>query len=238
MTSEGTGGFFNTSPVPLFRQVLACLLACTGLALLLTACADPAKDAPKAIVRDPAPSVSDDAAQNDFQAPTVPDTAEVYTFVDSSTIGFEGSKVVGSHVGGFAKFHASIVVPEEGIEHGTIHIEINMDSIYSDDPELTPVLKGADFFDVRTYPGSSFHSTKIVEQNGGYTVTGNLQLHGVTKSITFPATIQASDERVAAQSEFSIKRFDFGITYPGIADDLIRDDVLIFFDIEALKKQP
>ncbi len=38
---------------------------------------------------------------------------------------------------------------------------------------------------------------------------------------------------ISAIAEFSIKRFDFGIVYPGKADDLIRDEVLIKLDLRA-----
>ena len=59
-------------------------------------------------------------------------------------------------------------------------------------------------------------------------------LHGVTKSITFPATIEVGPEQVMARAEFAIKRFDFNIEYKGKADDLIRDDVVIKFDLVAM----
>ena len=38
---------------------------------------------------------------------------------------------------------------------------------------------------------------------------------------------------VSAKAEFGINRKDFGIVYAGMADDLIRDDVLIKFDVKA-----
>jgi polyisoprenoid-binding protein YceI len=66
-------------------------------------------------------------------------------------------------------------------------------------------------------------------------VTGNLELHGVTKSITFPATIKMSADAVDVDAEFAINRKDFGIVYAGKPDDLIKDDVLIKLEIRAKK---
>ena len=40
--------------------------------------------------------------------------------------------------------------------------------------------------------------------------------------------------QVTAQAEFSIMRFDFGIKYAGPADNLIRDEVVIKFDVTAV----
>ena len=67
-------------------------------------------------------------------------------------------------------------------------------------------------------------------------ITGDLTLHGVTKRISFPATVAVSDAQVQASSEFSINRKDFGINYPGMQDDLIRDLVVIKLSL-ALPRQ-
>jgi polyisoprenoid-binding protein YceI len=68
-------------------------------------------------------------------------------------------------------------------------------------------------------------------------VTGNLTLHGITKSISFPATITVAGDTVNADATFSINRKDFSINYPGKVDDVIRDDVLVKLTIHA-PKQP
>ena len=80
---------------------------------------------------------------------------------------------------------------------------------------------------------AQFTSQSIVREGTGYTVTGNLTLHGVTKSITFPASIMVTPEGVTAQSEFVLKRFDWNIEYKGKADDLIRDEVVVTLNIAA-----
>ena len=66
-----------------------------------------------------------------------------------------------------------------------------------------------------------------------HTVTGNLELHGVKKSITFPATIQVTLDNAAVDAEFAIDRKDFGIVYAGKADDLIRDGVVIKLNLKV-----
>ena len=78
-----------------------------------------------------------------------------------------------------------------------------------------------------------FESTSIESTAEGYDITGNLELHGVTKSIRFPATIAVEEGRVTAEAEFFIQRFDFDIVYPGKPDDLIRDEVVIKLSLVA-----
>jgi len=70
-------------------------------------------------------------------------------------------------------------------------------------------------------------STEIRREGEGLVISGDLTLHGVTRQISFPATASATETEVSATAEFSINRQDFGIAYPGMPDDLIRDLVVI-----------
>jgi len=203
------------------RSVLAALAVSVPL-LLVLGCANPADGKPEAEVSDPAP---------------VPETVAEghrYVFVPAeSTLSFTGSKVTGSHEGGFEQFDGTIELVEGEPTASRVTIEIDTTSLWADDDRLTKHLKSPDFFDVATFPTATFESTSIEAGAEGYTVTGNLTLHGVTKSVSFPAQIEVGPESVAAQAEFFIKRFDFDIVYPGKPDDLIRDEVVIRFDVVA-----
>ena len=84
-----------------------------------------------------------------------------------------------------------------------------------------------------------FQSTKVVPVDGGYEVTGNLELHGVTKPVTF--TLKGGDKvvefpkgtkRIGLVSTFSIRRSDYGVnTEP----KNLGDEIPIFIGIEASK---
>ena len=113
-----------------------------------------------------------------------------------------------------------------------------MASVKTDTDQLTQHLKTPDFFDVSKFPQASFTSTEIKpggDKGASHTITGNFQLHGITKSISFPATISVTPEAVNVESTFSINRKDFGINYAGAADNLIRDDVVMSLHIKAGK---
>ncbi len=197
-------------------------------------CANPAADAPQAEVSEPVPEVQaeptspDDAVVQDSYA-----DATIYTIGEGSTIEFVGSKVTGSHEGGFTEFEGELAVVDGDPSRSKVEVSIDATSLYANVDKLTVHLKSPDFFDVETYPRASFESTAITATDDGYSVTGTLTLHGVTKQIVFPAAITLSEETVTADAEFAIKRFDFGIEYKGMADDLIRDDVLIKLHLVA-----
>jgi len=154
-----------------------------------------------------------------------------------STIGFVGSKVTGSHNGGFKNFAGKINSDGSQVV-GTPEIKINMESIWADNPRLTGHLKSPDFFDVQTFPVASFTVTSIQPSGADQKVTGNLNLHGVTKSIEFPAKIQTGSGAVTVNAEFAINRKDFNINYPGKPNDLIRDNVVIKLDLKATPGAP
>ena len=195
---------------------------------LLSACANPASDKPKAVVGEATNS-----------SPSQPAIGQKYSITpENSKIEFIGAKVTGHHNGSFKKF--SGVVDYTGqVETSRVSITIDSSSLETDTPDLTKHLKTADFFDVAKFPDAKFESTAIRpggEKGASHTITGNLTLHGVTRSISFPATITASPGEVAVESSFAINRKDFGINYAGQADNLIRDDVALSLHVKATKQ--
>ena len=160
-----------------------------------------------------------------------------YTFSqEGSKLEWVGAKVTGKHDGGFKTFSGTVRVPGGTLENGTVTVNIDTESIFSDTEKLTGHLKSPDFFDTAKFPKARFTSTSIKpggEAGATHTVTGNLELHGVTKSITFPAKIRQGDGEVSVEAEFGLNRKDFAILYAGKADDLIKDDVLIKLDLHA-----
>ncbi len=192
------------------------------VAAVVVGCGNPAEGVNEAEVSAPAATPA--------AAPV--EGATSYAVHADSTIEFTGSKITGSHSGGFKSFTGSISVADGAIVAPS-SIEIDMDSTWSDSDRLTGHLKNADFFDVPSFPTSKFVLTAIEANAEGHQVTGDLTLHGVTKSISFPADVSISDTEVSLKAEFFIKRFDFDIVYKGKADDLIRDEVVIKFDVKA-----
>lgn len=175
------------------------------------------------------------------EPPTASTATEVretrYVFSnENSKVRWVGAKVTGKHDGLFEKFSGEIRIPDGKLEGGHVNVSIESASLESDTEKLTKHLKSADFFDVDTFPRVQFTSTAVTEAAGDgstHTIKGNLTLHGVTKSIIFPAKLEKNGNNVTAEAEFAINRKDFGIVYPGMPDDLIKDDVLVRLDIRA-----
>lgn len=202
--------------------VLPAILA----AFALSACDNPADKTASATV---AEAVATPTA-------TAPATAgQRYAFTPESEIRFVGSKVTGSHQGGFRKFSGTFNVADGTLAGTGQKITIDMNSLWSDDEKLTTHLKSDDFFAVAKHPESTFELTGLKSSaEGSYEVSGNLTLVGTTKNITFPATATVTDGRAKIAAKFDLNRKDFGIVYPGRADDLIRDEVVVELKLEAV----
>ena len=211
------------------------LLLVSALALPITltsiACEDPSANKPAATVGDTKSDVAKAADGLATAAKTA--GAKKFTFSgENSTVEFTGSKVTGSHDGGFKTFSGEIAVDNGRVV--AVSTTIDMTSVFSDAEKLTGHLQSPDFFDIGNHPKSSFESTKIVSgDDGKATVTGNPTLRGVTKEISFPATIAVDASSVKVDAEFSINRKDFNIVYAGKADDLIRDGVVLKLHLKA-----
>ena len=155
---------------------------------------------------------------------------------ENTSVTFVGSKVTGKHEGGFKKLTGTLELKSaRSWNPAKFSAEIDMNSIYSDNDNLTNHLKSPrllrrgqvphdDLF-VTTGIESGSHDAKA--KDATHTVTGNLTLHGVTKSISFPSKIALAGDTFNLDSEFFINRKDFAINYPGMANDLIRDEVVI-----------
>lgn len=175
--------------------------------------------------------------------PPAPSADRVSLPIDTATssLGFTGAKVTGSHDGSFTRFDGTIELDRASLTASSVNVTIQIGSLVIEPERLSGHLLGADFFDATTYPTATFVSTAVTEGGTGvvgttavtHTVTGDLTLHGRTQRITFPAVIEREGAGVHARAEFTINRRDFAIEYPGMPDDLIRDEVVIRFDVHT-----
>jgi polyisoprenoid-binding protein YceI len=205
------------------RHLLLALALCSPVTL--AACTSQLDDKPKAAVQDAKPA---DAKPTDAK-PATPTGTTAALDTKSSRVGFVGAKVTADHAGTFTDFDGRLTL--DGKTPALLELTVKVASLQIDPPDLQAHLLNADFFDAPTYPESTFVSKAIREKagEGGTTheIEGNLTLHGQTKLITFPATLELGDTLAKGTAEFTIDRTQFGIVYPGMTDDLIKDEVLL-----------
>ncbi|HEX2836050.1 MAG TPA: YceI family protein [Thermoanaerobaculia bacterium] len=162
-------------------------------------------------------------------------TTSANVIKEKSAIHFVGAKVTRDHKGKFNSFDGTITYA--GNAPQGVKFDIDLSSIETDTEQLTGHLKSPDFFDVAKYPKATFTSTSLTPAPAGaangatHELKGILDLHGMQKEVTIPVTATTTPAGVRTTSEFTINRHDWGISYKGMADDLIKDNVLIKLDL-------
>ena len=162
-----------------------------------------------------------------------------------NVIVWKGYKPTGSHVGTIDVKSANFKFEGENLVGGKVVFDMN--SIKDNDlkdagdnADLVNHLKSTDFFDVNTYPTSTFEITSVnSDKENKLQIDGNLTINGVTKNISFPASISKIDDSKILKSEIiKIDRTDFGIKFKSkkffanLKDRFINDEFDIAFKLQ------
>lgn len=241
------------------HRFLGAILLGLASAATLAACApNPADDVPAAVEpaaeapTEAAPAtLPTEAAPADASTTAAPDAAAAGAagalpageFPLKGTIMFTASKVTRTHHIVFKSWEGTY--KSDGTPAGTsLNFSVDLASLEVDQGQtamLQDHLQSADFFDVATFPKATFTSSSFKEgvdqavfahaEGATHTVTGTLDIHGMQKEVSFPITLTSDGAgNVSAKTQFSVDRQDFGLTYKGKADDLVRDEVVIEVD--------
>jgi polyisoprenoid-binding protein YceI len=164
-----------------------------------------------------------------------------------STAGFSIKHMMIAKVhGAFEKMSGQLVLDESDITKSSIDVTIEAGSINTRELQRDAHLKSADFFDIEKYPVLSFKSTRVEGNTGDLKVTGDLTIHGVTKSVVLNVegpTDEMKDPwgniKLGASGTTKIKRKDFGLTWNAALEAggvLVGDDVSISLDVQFVKQ--
>jgi polyisoprenoid-binding protein YceI len=115
-----------------------------------------------------------------------------------------------------------------------------IDSVDTNAEKRDTHLKSPDFFDAKQFPTLTWTGKTFTHNaDGTWSVTGDLTMHGVTRSVTVPVKKvgEGNDpwggHRAGYLSEFTVKRSDFGMNF---MSDKIGDEVRLIVSVEGIKK--
>ena len=167
--------------------------------------------------------------------------ADTYT-VDlvHSSISFMISHVGISNIHGrFNDFSGKITIDKSDPTKSSFALSIPIESIDTNNVKRDEHLRAPDYFNAKQFPTMTFQSTKVKVVDGGYEVTGDLTLHGVTKPVSFKlkggdkvVEFPKGTQRIGLVSTFSIVRSDFGVN---AEPKNLGDEIPISIGIEAAK---
>jgi len=130
--------------------------------------------------------------------------------------------------GMFGKYSGNFTVDMDDPSTATFQFTIDAASLDTKSEKRDEHLRGPDFFDVKQFPEITFVSTGVTFEDKELQVTGDLTMHGVTKSIVLPLTYvgagkgPAGDERIGFFGRTTLTRSDFGVSayVPNIGDEV------------------
>jgi len=120
--------------------------------------------------------------------------------------------------GRFNDFEGTFTLDEDNPAASRFNFTVKLESVDTGASGRDDHLRSPDFFNVKQFPAATFKSTDVRRaEEGVYEVTGELDLHGVTKPVT--ATVVHTGEGSfrnnpisAIEATLQIKRSDFGMT--------------------------
>ena len=152
--------------------------------------------------------------------------------------------------GRFKDVKGTIEVDEQDTARSTVTVEIAAASIDTGVADRDTHLRSADFLDVETHPLITFRSKRIdgamKKEGDKFTITGDLTIRGVTKTITLDAVYEGTGKdpwgatRAGARAAAKIDRRDWGLTWNQALETggfLVANEVRIEIEAQAIKAQ-
>ena len=141
--------------------------------------------------------------------------------------------------GRFNDISGTFTIDEAAPDKSVVDITVKTESVDTDDAKRDKHLRSPDFFIAKTFPVMTFKSTSVKSDGKDHlAVTGELTLHGVTKTVTIPVTRIGTGKdpwggtRTGFEGELTIKRSDYGVSYmPGG----LGEDVRLVLGIEGVR---
>lgn len=148
--------------------------------------------------------------------------------------------------GKFTALEGTITYDPANVAASSVKVTIDATSITTGTSDRDNHLKSADFLDVAQYPTITFVSTKVVSMGDNKAhVTGDLTVHGVTKSVTLDSSFDGSGKnpyglQVAAFSgSTKINREDFGLAWNVMLEAggvLVSKEIQVNLEVQAVQE--
>ena len=178
-----------------------------------------------------------------FAFTTAPKATTFKVDTQKSIILWNGKKVTGEHSGTIKLAGGTLSLSGTNLTQGSFTID--MTTITSTDgagARLEGHLKADDFFGVEKFPTANFVITKVTPAAGKLTVSGNLTIKGITKALSFPATLAVKGNSLTAVAKgVKVDRTKYDIRYgsksffDSIGDKAIDDEFTLDITLVASK---
>lgn len=181
-------------------------------------------------------------------AEATPTAASMQVNTEGSVINWVGAKFTGDqHTGTIRIAKGELMAEGDQLVGGNFVIDMtsiqNTDLPKEQQAKLVGHLSSGDFFEADVYSTATFEIAEVTAVEGNpeqtHTITGNLTMKDITKSITIPAMIKMQDGAVSAETpQFVIDRTQWNVVYGSTAagvlkDKAIKDEIALQISLSA-----
>lgn len=140
-------------------------------------------------------------------------------------------------LGNFEEFSGQFQYDPEDLEAASVEMEVQVDSLTTNNAERDKHFISSDFLDAGEYPTATFVSTGFTP-NGGDDgmLTGDLTLHGETREIEMPVTLMGEGEdpwggyRAGFEGSTMLALADFGIDMSDFPEAMHELELYVTFE--------
>ncbi len=163
-----------------------------------------------------------------------------------SEVGFKVKHMMFTNVSGkFKTYDATITTEDDDFTKSEISFSADINSIDTNNTDRDNHLKSADFFDAENHPKLTFTSSSLTKSGDEYQLTGELSLHGITKTVKLDAEVSGllkdpwGNTKVALNISGKINRKDWGLNWNSALETggvLVGEDVKLNIELQLLKQ--
>lgn len=164
-----------------------------------------------------------------------------------SEITFKVKHMMFTNVSGkFDTFQATAESDGDNFENARFDFQAETTSINTGNADRDNHLRGGDFFDAAQFPQLTFKSTAFQQKSGDdYTLTGDLSLHGVTKSISLDVEFGGlaqdpwGNTKAGLSATGKLNRKDFGLNWNAALEAggvLVGEEVKLHIELQFVKQ--
>ncbi len=146
--------------------------------------------------------------------------------------------------GRFTEIDGTVQINGPTPDTGGVNVTLKAGSIDSRNEQRDAHLRSADFLDSEQFADITFKSTKISGTKDKFTLTGDLTIRSVTKSVTLDVTYEGTGidpwggERMGFSADGKIDRREFGLTWNQALEAggvLVSNDIKIHIDAQLVR---
>lgn len=160
-----------------------------------------------------------------------------------SNLGFSITHLSISEVeGSFKTIDSKLTTSKDDFSDASVEFTADVASVFTDNDNRDKHLQSPDFFDAAKYPTVTFKSKSFTKVDGkNYKVTGDLTMHGVTKTVTLDVILKGTAQHPQSKKTIAgfkitgnLKRTDFGIA-TGTPEAMLSDEIALRANTEFVK---